>query len=183
LEEILRALRPRVMAYVQRQMPDDLRRAFDPQDILQDTWHEAFMRMHQFKAGDPDAVYRWLATIAHNRLVHLIRMHRARKRGGDLRHQEMSGDGSLGLLLEHLAVYRRTPSASAAGHELVSKVEQSLRRLPEDQGQAVRMRHLDGLDVSEAAARMGRSPGAFRMLCNRGLKALRVELRSVSLYA
>ena len=52
--------------------------------------------------------------------------------------------------------------------------------LPADQATAVRMRYIEGLGVDEGAVRMGRTEPAFLMLCNRGLKVLRAELRSVS---
>jgi RNA polymerase sigma-70 factor (ECF subfamily) len=182
LQEVLRILRPSVLSYIERKMPAFLGRVVDSQDVVQDTWLEACMRIQQLRIETPGAVYRWLATIARSRLVYLIRLHHSQKRGGDRIQALTPTDGSMATILEELAVYSRTPSASAAGHELMVKIEKSLKRLPEHQAQAVQLRHVEGLSVTEAAAKMGRTEASFLMLCNRGLKGLRAELRSASLY-
>ena len=44
--------------------------------------------------------------------------------------------------------------------------------LPSDQGEAVILRVVAGLDVSRVATIMGRSPGSVRVLCHRGLRRL-----------
>jgi DNA-directed RNA polymerase specialized sigma24 family protein len=44
------------------------------------------------------------------------------------------------------------------------------------------MRYFDGLSVKETADRMHRSEGAVLMLANRGLKALKADIKSLSLF-
>ena len=83
-------------------------------------------------------------------------------------------------MLEELAVYRHTPSRSAMAHELMAALEGSLQRLPEDCHTALRLRYMEGLDVADAATRMKRTSGSLQMLCCRGLKALRKDLRADS---
>ena len=57
-----------------------------------------------------------------------------------------------------------------------------MNRLPADYREALRCRYLEGMAVNDIAARMNRSSGSVLMLCNRGLKALRLEMRSFSAY-
>jgi RNA polymerase sigma-70 factor (ECF subfamily) len=52
---------------------------------------------------------------------------------------------------------------------------QLLERLPEDHRDVLVLRHLEGLSHEEIARRMGRSPGAVRMLWVRALARLQVE--------
>jgi DNA-directed RNA polymerase specialized sigma24 family protein len=47
---------------------------------------------------------------------------------------------------------------------------------------AIRYRYLEGLPLDTVAHRMKRTSGAVLMLCHRGLKMLRMDLRSFSRY-
>lgn len=172
--------------YLERHVPDDLRRHIEPQDVYQDVCFDVFRRMSTFTATDSRMAVRWLLRIARNRVIDLVRMHQTVKRGGgrvtDLDSDDSVGDDSVVKLLQQLAIYERTPSRSAIHHELLAALERSIDRLPADYRQVVRARFIEGLPVDEVAKRMSRSNGAVLMLCSRGLKALRMELRSFSRY-
>src|SRR5215213_8537709 len=72
----------KVLAYLEKHLPQELRSTIEPADVLQDTYFEAFRRLAEFRPEGPEAVYRWLVTIARNRVIDLVRMKRALKRGG-----------------------------------------------------------------------------------------------------
>jgi RNA polymerase sigma-70 factor (ECF subfamily) len=185
LECLLFKYRTHLLNYVSRRLPEDLRRILEPEDILQDVYFEAFRRIGGFTAVDSHSALRWMVTIARNRVVHVIRMQRTLKRGGS--RGPGLGDGlrvgdSLVLLLQDLVVYERTPSRSAAAHELMLTLQQSINRLPPDYRQAVRLRYMENLSLETVAERMSRTSGAVRMLCARGLKSLRIDMRSASLF-
>jgi len=114
--------------------------------------------------------------------VFLLRMHNAAKRDG----RRVTGDelrnGSIEVLLQDLATYYRTPSRSAAAHELMAILEGCIGHLPSDQREAVRLRYLEGLSLKEVSAKMSRSEGAVQMLALRGLTEVRRELKSASLF-
>jgi RNA polymerase sigma-70 factor (ECF subfamily) len=177
---MLFAERARLLAYVKRHLPLELQAWVDPNDVLQDTYFEAFRRLAQFKATDENSAYRWLVTIARHRIIELLRTRRTARRGG-LDGQAAQGDSVVAMLAE-LASHRRTPSRSAARHEFMAALEQSLNRLPPDLGQALSLRYLQGLSCAEIGEKMGRTERAVHMLCNRALKVVRRELRSVSMY-
>jgi RNA polymerase sigma-70 factor (ECF subfamily) len=84
--------------------------------------------------------------------------------------------------LQDLAVHHRTPSKSVARREFLLQLGQSLDRLQPGYRDAVRMRYVEGLSLKDTAGRLRRSEDSTQKLCVRGLEALRVELRSVSLY-
>ena len=174
---------PRVLAYIERHLPAAVAALIQPVDVLQDVYIEAFRRMDSFTRHDETSVHRWLITIARAQIAMLLRRHRAKKRGGAAGTLNVSqATDSLVLLLDDLAVSRHTPSRSAAGHELRAALEGALARLNAGYAQAIRLRYIDGLTAPEAAAKMGKTVAAVHMLCQRGLQAVRLDLRSASLF-
>ena len=171
-------LTPRLRAYVDRRLPRVLTRYVESADVIQDTHIEAFRRIRSFQPDGVDGFEKWLFTIARNQMLQRLRAHRSLKRGSGL----TRGD-SAAILLEELAMTQHTPSHSAARHELLFAIELGLQRLPNDQAQAVRLRHIERLPVIDVAHRLQRTEHAVHMMCNRGLRQLREHLRSRSRYA
>jgi RNA polymerase sigma-70 factor (subfamily 1) len=179
LQRLVHTHASELAAYVGRMTPPDLKRLVDPQDVVQDTYFEAFQRLGQFTADNADAALRWLKTIARHRLTDVMRKHNAAKRD-HRRTTEQVTHGSVVDLLHELAVYRRTPSKSAVARELLRTLESSIDRLSTDYRHVVNYRYIDGLSYKEAGERMNRTEDATRMLAGRALQALRVEMGSES---
>lgn len=175
LEQLLRVERPRVLQYIQRHFPAELKRILEPQDVLQDTLFQAARAIRSFKSDDADSFYRWLVTIARRCMLDMIAARRTQKRGGG----KTRGD-SVAMLMQDLAIEDATPSRIIAGKELATALEQCIGKLPGDYAEAVRLRYFDALPFGEIAAKMGRSQDAVRMLCNRAVEALKTEMRSAS---
>jgi RNA polymerase sigma-70 factor (ECF subfamily) len=60
-----------------------------------------------------------------------------------------------------------------AGHDVEAAIHAALAELKDDYREAVRLRFLQGLEISEVATRMGRTEWSVHKLCSRGLKCLR----------
>ncbi len=170
-------------AYLQSHFPKALKDWLEPEDILQDIWLKAISGVSGFRPEGPDPVFRWLVTIARRQILDHLKYIRTSKRKNTryLLHRSCD-DASMARLLAEMAVYLRTPSKSAVSHELMAALDSAIQRLPRDQAEALRLRHLSGLDVPEVARQMNRTRASAANLCKRALKSLRVELRSVSLY-
>jgi RNA polymerase sigma factor (sigma-70 family) len=183
LLRLIHASRGCLLAYLGRQIPPDLRRLVEPEDVFQGVCFRASCQTNRVAIpDDPDEGLRWLMTIARNLLIDRVRELRAQKRGGKRLVEDEIRHGSMVLMLEELAAYRRTPSASAAAHEFLDILERALVNLPADQGRAVRHRYVEGLSLAETAARMERSEDSVQKLAARGLAALRVLLQTASMY-
>jgi RNA polymerase sigma-70 factor (ECF subfamily) len=154
-----------------------LTRLVEPNDILQDTQIEAFRRIRSFCDNGGDGFYIWLVQIARRQMLQYLRARRTLKRGGGLALEHSSE------FLEQLALDTHTPSQSVVRHELAFAVETCLQRIPPDNALAIRLRHLDRLTFAEVADRMQRTERAAQMLCNRGMKQLKAQLRSMSRFA
>jgi RNA polymerase sigma-70 factor (ECF subfamily) len=178
LQRLLHSYSSRLLSYINLQLPIDVRGVVSAQDVLQDVFFEAFQRLAEFRPQGEDSSYRWLVTIARNRVVDVVRSQRRAKRGGKRRKDQF--DDVEGFL-EQLAVYSRTPSQSAISHEIASSVQQSVNSLEPHYRQVISFRYLEGLTIKQTAERMGRTEGAVMMLCNRGLKALKLQMETASL--
>lgn len=176
--------RPFLVGYAEKHLPRCLKGQIDAQDLVQDAAMEALRQMESFPATDMRSALLWLVQLCRGRIARLTRMHRAARRGGgrSAMNWPAEGEDSVVMLLADLAIYERTPSRSAAAHELWDVVRQSLLKLPEDYRRAIRLRYMQGLSAAQTAEQMGRTAGAIQMLLSRAIKALRTEMRTASLY-
>ncbi len=179
LQRLMMAQHSRLSADLGQKLPVGMRALIAVDDVLQETYLCAFRDIPSFQPRGRGAFYRWLARIAENRLLDAIKAERAVKRGGGRAKAEAPTGrepDSVAGWLEMLAVYERTPSQSAAGHEAVAMIQNALGDLKEDYREALRLRFIEGLPVADAAARMKRTEGAVCLLCHRGLRRLRQTL-------
>jgi RNA polymerase sigma-70 factor (ECF subfamily) len=179
LQRMLEANAARLLDFINRKMPPDIRRSVEAQDVLQDTFFEAFQRIGQFSADGEEAAFRWLVTIARHRILAIIRSQRSAKRGGRLGRIEENGD--VVALLQDLAIYSRTPSLSAMSHEVAAAVQRSISKIEAPFREIIHLRFVEGLSHRESAARLGSTENAIGVLCHRALKALRVHLEALAI--
>ena len=165
------------------QLDQKLQARTSASDVVQDTLLEAHRDFPRFRGSRPEEFVAWLRKILVNNLGHIVQRHViAEKR--DVR-REVSID-DVGATLERstarlvaiLADRRQSPSSDAQQHEAGLVLADELEGLPDDYRQVVMLRHIEGLPFPEVAQRMGRSPGAVRMLWMRGISQLRVRLES-----
>ncbi len=200
LGELLRQHAPLVRGAIGRALPRRLRAALSEDDVLQQTWVDAFRDFPAFQAtlppagagGDPAgeaaesqaALGRWLLTVARRNLLDAMRMLEAEKRGG----RGGGRGGAAGLGPGPLDLARairdsrlsRRPSRAAARMEASSALLAAVRGLPERYREVVTGYDLEGRSMAEVASRIGRSRGAAYMLRARALRELRSILGSSS---
>ena len=173
LEELLREHAGEARRAVAGRVPERLRSVLSEEDVLQETYTDAFLAIARFEPVGDGAFGAWLRTLARNNLRDAIRALEADKRGGAVRARR---GGSLDALVAELA--ERTgasPGAAAGRAETAAAVRAAVERLPEAHARVVRAHDLEGRPIEAIAAELGRSPGAVWLLRNRALKRL-VEL-------
>jgi RNA polymerase sigma-70 factor (ECF subfamily) len=149
-----------------------------PSDVVQETFLQACRHFGQFRGGSDKELLAWLRQILVHNLARLVEKQvRAQKR--DVR-REVSLERCLSMLdhssaqLEAALVRNgSSPSAQAQRRELAALVADQLARLPAHYREVIVLRNLEGLPFDEVARRMGRTPGAVRILWLRALDQLR----------
>ncbi len=159
----------------------NLRLRLDPSDLVQETFLEAHRDFPQFEGSTERELLAWLRRILARNLADQARHQKAGLR--DYRRQE-----SLEVVLERsgaqvqqaLLATASSPSAAAARREQAVLLADALAGLPPDYREVIILRNLERLRFEEVAARMGRSPGAVRMLWTRALERLSTALEDPS---
>jgi RNA polymerase sigma-70 factor (ECF subfamily) len=162
-----------------------LRGVVNPSDLVQQTCLEACRDFGQFEGTTAPQWRAWLRSILAHNIAALVEKHlRTQKR--DVRHQVSLEGGSVladsvAGLGAALARPLSSPSAQAQQHEATRMLAEQLARLPVPQRQVLQLRNLEGLAFDEVARRMGRTPGAVRVLWVRALGRLRLLLKEEDL--
>lgn len=153
-----------------------LRAKLDPSDVVQQTLLEAHRDRAQLRGDDPAP---WLRQILARNIANAARdLGRARRDVARERSLEAALDESSARLEAFLAADESSPSFKARRNERVGLLARALAELPEDQREAVVLRHLQGQALAEIAAAMGRSPAAVAGLLHRGLDRLRTLMQT-----
>ncbi len=152
--------RRRLVAFVRARSPAELVRSLSPEDIVQETHLEAVRKLDTFEDRGPASFYCWLVAIARFKLAEAVRARQALKRSRET------------ALPEDAPSTDTSPSGGAEKAERAARLRDALADLPGDQGEALRLRYLEGLSVAETAGRLGKSEGAVKMLVSRGLAIL-----------
>lgn len=161
LAVLFRAYHPLLLRYLHAQAPGMA------DDLAGEVW-VAVARGLELFSGDEAGFRGWLFTIARRRLTD-FRRKTGRRRTDPVPHERLdrmaeAGDGGdpASLVLTRMTAQRA--------------IDLILTDLSPDQADAVLLRVVAGLDVSEVARIMGRSPGAVRVLCHRALRRLAPRL-------
>jgi RNA polymerase sigma-70 factor (ECF subfamily) len=149
----------------------------DPSDMVQLTLLTALAKIDQFRGSTDGERAAWLRAILANHMAYAARRF-GRQAGDRTRSIERDLDRSSTRIGTFLADERASPCDHVIRTEQTLRLAAALARLPTDQREALELRHLQDLSVSEVAQRMNRSVPAVAGLLHRGGKALRVLMQT-----
>ena len=177
LGHLLEAQRVDLHRLAERQLDRRIAVRMDASDIIQQTFLEAHRSFQQFAGQDARQLAAWLERILDHKIAGAIRDHALLQKRNVRRDRSMDDShGRLASLKQQLDGGISTPSQKAIRGEQEQLLMQALSVLPNDQREAVRLRHLEGWALSDIARHLGRSPTATAGLIKRGMQALRRQL-------
>ena len=147
----------------------------DPHDAVQQTLLTAHQKLPQFRGRTPAELAGWLRTILVN---HVKDKYKRAGREVDEQALAMQLEQSSVRLDKWLTAEQSSPSQRVARGERWQQLADALMTLPDDQRQAIELRHLQGLSMVDISERMERSAASVGGLLQRGLKALRESMRA-----
>lgn len=177
---LLRRYEPWMKLLARVQLESRFHAKFDPADVVQQAMIEAVRAVPQFRGGSEGEFTAWLRQILTHALAREIRRYAGTAKR-DLACEvpiEQDLAQTAHQLGDRLAATGTSPSQRTIKHEQAVLLADVLDRLPEDFREVIILRNLEDLPHDEIARRMGRSPGAVRMLWVRALARLREELQS-----
>lgn len=181
LTELLKHYGPIIRQDVARQIPRRWQALLSEDDVMQQTYADAFRSIRRFKPRGEGSFAKWLVSLARCNARDAIKMLQAEKRGGSRRRIEVTNTNeSMCALYEQLATSGTSPSQHAARAEATSALSQAIQGLQPTYHQVVQMYDLEGRPMDEVAQVLKRSPGAVYMLRARAHDQLREELGTAS---
>ncbi|AKK74233.1 RNA polymerase subunit sigma-24 [Chryseobacterium gallinarum] len=135
----------------------------DTQDLMQETYMEAFMHLHQFE--NRSSFRTWISKIM------LHQCYRKTQKWSS-KHIQTPENGD--HVFENL--YNTETSAQVMNRELNSVIEKSLLSIPEDYRVAFTLREINGLSVQETAEALGISESNVKVRVSRAKAFLRKEI-------
>ncbi len=170
LAELFDENRERLKRIVSSSIDHRLHSRMDASDVLQETFIEAFSRIHEYLAKPNVSLFVWLRFLAKQRLAIMHRQN-LQVQARDAR-RELSLDedqGSKGALAAQLAGRLTTASATLSRKELKLEIQSALDRLDSKSREILMLRHFEQLSNVESAEVLQISTTAA---CNRYIRAL-----------
>jgi len=159
----------RVMA--QRHIFGKLAARLDASDVIQQTCLSVYGNFERFRGEKAAEFVAWLQKIHEQNIQNVVRDHtRAQKRAVG---REQSLDDLQGGAGEFPRLGQTSASQRVFRGEQAAELARMLERLPDDQREAVRLRHLEGCSLAEMTEHMNRSEAATIGLLKRGMQNLR----------
>jgi len=175
LAEFLQSHRPQLMSFIERQLGTALRRRVEPDDVFQEASAEAVRALATTDLGERDP-FSWLCQIAERRIIDLHRRHfDAQKRDAGREVPLGSGGGSdsrPAALINMLVASMTTPSQAFSRNAREANLNDALKKLPDEQREALRLRYIENMPSKEIAARLDKTDAAVRVMLTRSLKKL-----------
>ena len=131
----------------------------EPEDVAGETWVQVVTGLRRFRGEEQD-FRAWLFTIARNRAAD----------AGRSRHRRPA----VPLDMTDAAQQLTTPDTADQALEAVSTqaAMDLIKSLPREQAEIIMLRVVAGLDTSDVARIVGKTPGAVRVAAHRGLRRL-----------
>ena len=148
--------------------------------MVQQTLLEAHRGLAQLRGRTDGEQAAWLRQILARNLADVVRDLRRDKR--DVAREQPSQaalDESASRLELWLAAEQSSPSQQAERHERAVRLAEALATLPENQREAVIMRHWHDCSLVEIGERLGCTTAAVTGLLHRGLRKLRQQLHDL----
>lgn len=180
LGTLLQGVRPFLRILARRHLDSALAPRVDPSDIVQQVCLEVHRDLSNFRGDHEREFIGWIRRILENNARDCIQMHISAQKRSIYREGscDPQGEDAVASMLG-MPEKQPSPSSRLMRDEMAVRIAAEIERLPEDQREAVRLRHLEGWSLKDLASYFDRSESAVAGLLKRGLRSLRKQLADV----
>lgn len=182
-DNVIRKLKkhgPRIRARIALRIPNRYRSWFDVDDVMQETYAQAFLG---FQSASPKCFAAWLYRMADNNLKDLIRYCRSAKRDAcRTQHFMSSNEHGFANLADILRADDTSPTCHAHRNEISQLIRRELEQLPECYRLIIDYYDLRQWPMKEVAQELGCKETVVYVRRKTGLEYLRRRLCSQSNY-
>ncbi len=184
VEEMFNEHRDRLLRMIEVRLQPELRNRVDANDVLQDSFMEAYRQLRLGVSAPKFSTIVWLRLIVGQQLVSTYRRYcqtqkRNVSREYSISEQRAKTDATSTSIF--LIGKSTSPSAAARRHELVFKLRECLEKLNETDREILSLRHFEQLSNRETAEELKVSPNAASVMYLRALKKFRTILQAEKL--
>lgn len=176
IDDLLKKYRPFLKLVAEQAIGPGIRRREDASDLVQQTQLDVYRAISEFRGSSEAEFTAWVRQILRRNVSNAVRDNRAAKRDIQREQALIQQDGSAMLSWFKPQANQASPSQQIIQSEQALHLAAALDSLPDDQREAVRLRHLEGCKLAEIAELMDRSPDAVAGLIRRGVSALKHQL-------
>jgi len=179
--EYLQQCRPRVLAYIERQLGSALRRKVEPDDLFQEISIDCVRSLPDMDLSNRDP-FGWMCQMVDRRIVDAHRrFFGAQKRdaGREVRLGSPGGATGQAGLIDMLAASMTSPSRAFSRNQKEFHLMQAVESLPKEQRQALHLRYVENLPTKEIAQQLDKSDVAVRVMLTRSLRKLQQLLSEI----
>ena len=173
---LLQEFRPLLVILAARQLDPATSARLSGSDIAQQTLLEAIRDFREFRGQSAEEFASWLKQILRHNLDEVTQRHIVSQKRTVRREEPRTDETFQQCHCEQIASECSSPSGRAMQGEQAIELAKCMADLPEDQFEAIRLRHIEGWSLRQMAERMGRSEMAVASLIKRGLESLRNRL-------
>ncbi len=182
LADYIQSHRDQLMGFIRAITGTRLMSVMELDDLVQEVSASAFQSLATAPL-DQFTPMEWIQQIARRRVVDAHRFHFEAQRRDAGKQQSLhapSGGNDEALGLEHLlAASFTTPSAAVSQDIRLTRMQQALGQLSEEQQAAIRLRYVNGLNTKDIAAKLNKTDVAIRVLLSRSVRQLETLLQDV----
>lgn len=181
-EKLFRSYWPQLRQMIAGRIPHTIQSLVEADDVLQETYAEAFSSIQACQAACGHTFFAWLSSIAEHNLLDLQRGLFATRRDVRRTCSNTNLERSLNHLARKLAPSTESPPDSAGRHELGEKLRSAVLELPDAYRSVIALYDLRQLPIDKVAEQLHCSIGSVYMRRQRGHRMLREILQSFSRY-
>lgn len=181
--ELLDRFKPYLNVIAQRLLDERLKGRMDYSDLVQATYLEASRDFDSFRGDSIETFLAWLRHILKNNIASVHQEHLAtQKRSAKLEVHFVAGgeSGSSPMQFDQfIPSDASSPSQRMMRSEAAAMLAACIEHLPATQGEAIRMRYLEGMSLRAISEKMTKTEMAVAGLLKRGLQGLREEMARI----